>query len=196
MGNRFLVPSPTPAVPGGGMTLISETVANANSSLSFSSIPGTYKQLLLVWNGIYHSTTGSNFCIRFNNSSGVYNQSSLSGRNSTILAIGSSFSAVKLETGGVVIAPFGQAVTNSTTDVYVQAAGHLLVDNYASTSKIKGYYTSYGYYNNSAGEWTSIKMDGSTDVTAAITSIDIVRLAGSATFTNATNTTIRLYGVS
>ena len=33
----------------GGMTLISETVASAVSSITFSSISGSYKQLLLVW---------------------------------------------------------------------------------------------------------------------------------------------------
>ncbi len=54
----------TPAA--GGMTLISETTASALSSLSLSSIPGTYKQLILAWSGFYHSDSATRFNLRFN----------------------------------------------------------------------------------------------------------------------------------
>jgi len=52
----------------GGMTEISTVVPNA-TSVDFSSIPGTYKQLLLVWHGIKISEDTSQFDIRFNSDS-------------------------------------------------------------------------------------------------------------------------------
>jgi len=58
----------TPAA-AGGMTLISETVLSANSGLNLTSIPGTYKQLLLLWFGVKHSANGSTFNLRLNNDS-------------------------------------------------------------------------------------------------------------------------------
>jgi hypothetical protein len=58
----------TPAA--GGMTLIQETAASANTSIDFSSIPSTYKDLILYWEGIYESTTSDEFTLRFNSDSG------------------------------------------------------------------------------------------------------------------------------
>ena len=184
----------TPAS-GGGMTLISETVASGLSSLSLSSIPGTYKQLLLVWHGITHSGTGSRFVIRFNNSSGAYGGSAISALGATTIGRGYNHNAVELD-GGTNSAPFGVSANFSASDQNAHANGQLLLDDYASTTKYKGFYTTWGYYNNSAAVYTSAKVDAYFLDTSAITSVDIVRIGGSATFSNATNTTIRLYGVS
>jgi len=177
----------------GGMTLISEQVASANSSLSFSSIAGTYKQLLLVWSGIYHSTTGSVFAIRFNNSTNTYWGNAIRAEGSTVSGAGVNSTSICISSS---LAPFGESANFSTTDVNAQANGTLLIDNYASTTKYKGFNASYGYYNNAAPAYTSVNMNAANSDTAAITSIDIVRLSGSATFTNSSNTSIRLYGIS
>jgi len=180
----------------GGMTLISETVASANSSLSLSSIPGTYKQLMLVWSGIYHSGTGSNFVIRFNNSSSTYWGSGLGSSSSSASAFGYNETSITKQIAGVDVSPFGTSANFSTTDVNAQANGVLIIDDYASTTKYKHFETSYGFYHNAATTYVSLKLNAANSDTAAITSIDVVRASGTATFTNRTNTSIRLYGIS
>jgi hypothetical protein len=179
----------TPAA--GGMTLISETVASSLSSLSFSSL-GSYKQLLLVWAGIRHSTTGSAFSIRFNNNSGsIYPIAGLQ-VDSSVTLNATSPSSIQ-GSNNITIYAFGESVTNAAagTDVY----GSLLVDNYTSATKSKYWEIKNAYYNN-AVSYGSLNCQGLFNDTTAITSLDIVRLSGSATFSNQNNTTIRLYGVS
>jgi hypothetical protein len=176
----------------GGMTLISETGATTLSSLSFSSL-GSYKQLLLIWAGIRHSTTGSAFSIRFNNdSSSIYSINGFQGDTSFTLN-GTSPDTIQ---GGnnITIFSFGQNVTNASANTDVN--GSLLIDNYTSTTKSKYWEIKHTYYNASAVSYASLNAQGIFNTTSAITSIDIVRLSGSATFTNQNNTTIRLYGVS
>ena len=191
---------PTWAAPAssGGMTLISETVASANASLSLSSIPGTYKQLLLVWRGIYHSNTGSNFGIRLNNDSTAdkYQGSANGGVTGGASASGVTYDYIVLDNGTYLNYPFGSSVNYSTSAIYSQVNGQLLIDNYASTSKYKSYTGSWGYYWNASPRYLVGNINGSYNSTSAVTSIDIVRLTGSETFTNATNTSIRLYGIS
>ena len=189
-----------PAAQTGGMTLISETVASGLSSLSLSSIAGTYKQLVLIWYGVYHSDSSSTFSIRFNNDStaDAYPTNAMSGagtsgfyngpdQNTYIIVPNSAFNLV----------PFGQSTNNSTSAVYTMAQGFMTIDNYASTTKIKNFQTNFGYYKNAAtvGYANAIGI-GQWKNTSAMTSIDVVRIGGSGTFTNATNTSIRLYGVS
>ena len=187
-------------VSAGGMTLISEQTASANSSLSFTSIAGTYKQLLLVWSGIYHSGSGSVFSLRFNNNStaNAYKINGLSGTGATAIN-SSSQEASYIEAVGVNHnpTPFGVGVNNSTSVLFTQAQGWLQIDNYASTTKYKTFHTDFHYYKNSAtAGYTNVQLMGQWEDTAAITSLDIVRISGSDTFTNSTNTSIRLYGVS
>jgi len=190
------IPSWANAASGGGMTLIQEQTASANSSLSFSSIPGTHKQLLLVWSGIYHSALGSTFVIRFNNDSSTqYRGNGISGLGTTVIA--RSMNEVSVILGAAVnLAPFGVSANLTTTDFNTAAVGTLLVDNYASTTKVKTFFTQFGYYDNSAGHYSSGQINGTFNNITPITSIDIVRLTGAATFTNITNSSIRLYGIS
>jgi hypothetical protein len=176
----------------GGMTLISETTASALSSLSLSSIPQTYKQLVLVWGGIFHSVTASGFQMRFNNNStaNTYRVGEHGGR-------GSSFS---ISNGGndradadLDNASFGiNLIASNGVNGY--SKGYLVIDNYASTTKLKTYKMDYSYSRSDGPIARSVS--GTFASTTAITSIDIVRTYGSATFSNETNTSIRLYGVS
>ena len=181
----------TPAS-SGGMTLISETVASALSSLSFSSISGTYKQLYLVWTGITHSATGSVFSIRLNNNStaSTYQSQGFTAKNETF--DNNNFDATSLETRGN-LAPFGTSVTFGGSSC---SKGYLMIDNYASSTKFKAYDLSFTSYNVATSQTNGANVTGFFSSTSAITSIDIVRLSGTATFSNASNTTIRLYGVS
>lgn len=93
------------------------------------------------------------------------------------------------------MACFGVNCTGGGAD---SANGWLMIDNYTSTSKYKTY-SLFNLFRN-ASDGAGVARGGFTiayyNSTSAITSLDVVRTAGSATFTNDTNTTIRLYGVS
>ena len=195
-GNVLTVASGIPswAAPagGGGMTLIQETAASGLSSLSFTSISGSYKQLLLVWSGIQHSATGNEFAIRLNNdSNSIYNSSgfyaswpgnySLEGFSRTSLSLTDFM-------------PFGKNCNLNNTAT--RTAGVLLIDNYASSTKSKTWSLKFNYYDYAADIYRAYDRVGYFNSTTAITTVDIVRLTGSGTFSNEQDTTIRLYGVS
>ena len=180
------------AASSGGMTLIQETAASALSSLSFTSISGSYKQLLLVWSGIQHSATGNEFAIRLNNdSNSIYNSSgfyaSWPGSYSN-----EGFSRTSLSLTDFM--PFGKNCDLNNTAT--RAAGVLLIDNYASSTKTKTWSLKFNYYDRAADIYRALDRVGYFNSTTAITTVDIVRLAGSGTFSNEQDTTIRLYGVS
>jgi hypothetical protein len=181
-------------VAGGGMTLISETTASALSSLSLSSIPATYKELYLVWDGIVHSTTGSAFEIRLNNdaTTSAYAKTAFGVKNGstadTTATTGESI-------GSGVQSAFG--LDCNLTTLQHNCSGWLRLDNYASTTKYKGVkYTSMYQDNLGTTGINGFSNNAVWQNTSAVTSIDIVRIGGSATFSNATNTSIRLYGIS
>jgi hypothetical protein len=184
---------------GGGMTLISEQVASANSSISFSSIAGTYKQLLLIWSGIYHSGGGSAFSLRFNNDS---TSNPYRGQSSGMVAAtgygaaGQQRDSIAMNAGGYTMYSFGEGVNFSTSDLNVQVMGSILIDNYASTTKFKSFDAGYSYYINPDAKYLAGTFRGVYNSTSAITSLDIVRVSGTDTISNSTNTSIRLYGLS
>jgi hypothetical protein len=186
------VPSWATPAAGGGMTLISETVASASTGITFSSL-GSYKQLLLMWSGLSHSTTGSAFSLRFNNSSAsVYNSIGFQGTATTFNAGESGLTHV----GGFQTALMYSFGTEATTVQSAGIGGSILIDNYTSSTKSKTCSVQYGYYDTTNNRYQNqITTMNFTDTTA-ITSLDIVRLSGSATLSNNGNSTIRLYGIS
>ena len=177
----------------GGMTLISETVASAVTGITLGSIPSTYKQLVLVWSGTEHSISSSAFVLRFNNDSGsnyaenyvAFTSSSPSSSAGAGTSVGDNSS----------YRVFGE--NQNTGGTLAQTCkGFLTIDNYASSTKLKTFEIQTYYRNVAAGDFRNYRSVGIYNSTSAITSLDIVRTAGSATLSNATNTTIRLYGVS
>jgi hypothetical protein len=148
----------------------------------------------LVWNGIYHSATNTSFDIRFNSVS--TSKYYVKGYSLNGGSLGGFYTAQTDVVGAsyVGISAFGDKITG-TGDPIIAASGFLLIDNYASTTRHKPYTVQCGYYNLDAtnrgkhghGIWGN---------TAAITSIDVFRRTGTATFSNNTNTSIRLYGIS
>jgi hypothetical protein len=172
----------TPAA-SGGMTLISETVASGNTSISLSSIPQTYKQLCLFWSGLYTSDN-SDWALRINNDSGSNYHRSLWGVSSDTYGF----------SRGATTSVF-TIVTNqtSTTSLSSSGTGLFIIDNYASATKTKTYTGQRMFYSGSATIGGTL---GVYDSTSAITSLDLIRTGGTGTFTNMTNTSIRLYGVS
>ena len=192
MGNRTLIPNPTPAVPGGGMTLISETTASTITELLLSGIPQTYKQLMLVWSGIFHSATGNGWTIRFNNDDqNAYNNSTIESRNGSITQVLQLTNAVR---GAGESQPFGN--NTNTSDLQDMARGFLLIDNYSSSTKFKTYKYSYGHRVISNSNFEHVENAGYYSDVTARTSLGIRRSSGSGTFSNTTNTSIRLYGIS
>jgi hypothetical protein len=173
------------AAASGGMTLISETVASSLSSLSFSSL-GSYKELLLIWDGIQTSDS-SGFGLRFNNDSSSNRYCA-----ANIVSGSNSFSN-GTEVG--VNQPFFAMGTTDTASPASDGRGWLIIDNYTSSSKFKQYWGTNTYKRQGTGDYFYQETNGSFQSQTAITSIDIYRTTGSGTFSNRTNTTIRLYGV-
>ena len=185
----------TPA--SGGMTLISETVASANSSISLSSIPNTYKQLILVWTGVEHSAGSTDFSLRFNNDSttDAYKSIGFKANSSGLDLAAANYTSLTTEKGGTPIYSFGSGANYSNVPI-LASSGYIIIDNYASTTKWKHVNAMFSYFNNTAQSYAAANCTFFWANTSAITSLDIVRLAGSATISNAANTSIRLYGVA
>jgi len=173
---------------GGGMTLISETVASALSSLTFSSL-GSYKQLLLVYDGLFYSANGV-FALRFNNDSGSNYLTQFSLVTNNTAQVGGSTTTYVSPNWSIL----GQSVTSSTDQQRLR--GYITIDNYTSSTKRKAYYGMSNWKDNQYNETNSVNFVGSYLSTSAITSLDIVQTTGTPTLSNTTDTTIRLYGVA
>ena len=170
----------------GGITLIQEQTASANSAIDFTSISGSYKQLFLVWTGISHSAGSTAFSVRFNSDTGsnyatmgLFTQDALAQYNG----------GLETTLNGSV---FGSNITGSTLKEYCH--GQLLIDNYASTTKLKNFNVSFSYTDGSANRFQHYQ--GVWNSTSAITAINIFRVSGAGTMSNIANTSIRLYGIS
>jgi len=176
------------AAGGGGLTLIQEQVASSNTGIDFTSISGSYKQLVLIWSGVYHSSTGGGFGIRFNSSSAAdYISSGLLVGNTTADTEWSNNTFCGDDS-------FGLRASNTAPANASQ--GWLQIDNYASTTRVKPWLLRFSYYDTTSAVKRAYSYNGFFNDTTAITSINIVRRSGSDTITNLSNTSIRLYGLS
>jgi hypothetical protein len=186
---------PTWATPagGGGLTLISDTQANTNSSITFSSL-GSYKQLILVWYGVKHSTTGSSFSMRLNNDStaSIYEGRGTSARNDIFRTVGTDVDSLS-PIGDIQFFMFGLNASGGGKEA---SQGYVIIDNYTSTTRFKTLLCKFSYYDITANASREVDNMMYYRSTSAVTSLDIVRLSGSATLTNDANTSIRLYGLS
>ena len=183
----------TPAA-AGGMTLISEVVASAVSGIQFTGL-GSYKQLLLIWSGVRHSAASSTFALRVNANSSNYNANNLSARNSAMEVGANSLGFIGAYNFGTNIPAFGSQV-NDSGNIQSSSFGYVLIDDYTSTTKAKSFQHNFGFNSYESGEIYHVTGNGVWNNTAAITTLDIERTSGTATLTNFTNTSIRLYGVS
>jgi hypothetical protein len=183
---------PTWATPsgGGGTTLITDVQLSGSSGYSFSSIPGTYKNLVLTYTGLNISSTGTNFGLRFNNNSNSVYENYSQYQESPVSAPSSS-TGLGAEVDG---AMFGNQTTASNP--YQMAKGIITIYDYASTSRHKFYQLQYCYYSNNNSRTNFTSAIGTFASTSAITSLDMIRYTGSSTISNSSNTSMRLYGVS
>jgi hypothetical protein len=77
------VPSWATPASGGGMTLISTATPSGATGVTFSSIPASYKQLVVVWQGVTFSSGDTSVFVRLNGDTGSVYQSLGSRLNGT-----------------------------------------------------------------------------------------------------------------
>jgi hypothetical protein len=137
---------------GGGLTLIS-TVTLSGASTTLSSIPGTYKSLVLFGSGIYGSTNGE-FVIKINGGTDTWHSyidaSTLSHTAQTAWKVSADKS---INTGSLPFSFYGQ------------------IDNYAATSPAYKPVQSYGYAYNGSTQ-SAVSTFGGHRNTSAITSLE------------------------
>lgn len=169
-------------------SIASATGTGSSPTITFSSIPSTYKHLQI--RGIYRDTRTVNtvdvpICLRFNSDSGAnYISHQLTGN-------GSAASAASSGTGDDKINIYNAGVTDGTTAGIVGASIIDIID-YASTTKNKTVRGFAGGDGNTAS--TDFKISLSSGLwlsTSAVTSITVFGTA--ANFT--TLTTFALYGI-
>ena len=179
----------TPAA-GGGMTLIATATPSAATSLAFTSIPGDYKHLLLVWRGVWQSTSNVYWSIRLNNTStvGIYSQSYVTLRTASIVGDGENSAQIGGASVGGEASPIGPTASdNTTSDEF--GSGHFWLYRYTDTSNPKAWeFTNRG--RSSTSRYQAL-VKGEFRGTSAITSIDFIRSS-----TQTINGTFYLYGVS
>jgi hypothetical protein len=177
------------AASGGGYTLITDVQLSGSTGYSFSSIPNSYKHLVLTWTGLQQSAISTEFTLRFNASSGSdyfwHQQYQETGSASSVN------SAPENKAGDTM---FG--VHNTSASGQFAARGQIIIYDYASTTRTKYYQATYGYYSTNNSRTNFFTIYGAWNSTNAISSLDVTRISGTATLSNQTNTSMRLYGVS
>ena len=168
----------------GGMTLIATATPSGATTISFTSIPGTYKHLMIVWQDVYQSsaTASDGWGVRLNNdtTAGLHSYFN-NGLPSATRDKGSStlFTSTSAELRMII-----PKTTNSSTIYDSQARGVFMVYRYTESSSKLCEWRSSGDDSFSFG-------NGRFGGTSAITQIDFVR-ASTQTITG----NFYLYGVS
>ena len=181
----------TPAS-GGGMTLITEQILSSSTGYQFTGL-GSHKQLMLVWSGLSENTSGD-WDLRLNNNStaGIYNTAGLGAYNGNIWQAQGSGTTLAAPSNSPLFTQGGYSVGN----LYNSGKGYLYIDNYTSSTKLKTYWGFTTFRDGPDSSNKYMTFNGIFNDTTAITTLDIVRINGSSTLSNATDTSIRLYGIS
>ena len=149
------------------------TASGSTTSVTFSSIPQTYTDLVIA--GAFYETSSSNTSLQFNGDTGSnYSSTSLLGNGSTASSARvSNFPCIFWDRQG-----------NATG--YGTGVAHIM--NYSNTTTYKTALLRYGY----AGTWVEEDV-GSWHNTSAITSITVGVVSGSGNL--ASGSTYTLYGI-
>jgi hypothetical protein len=183
------VPAWTTPAGGGGLTALGTVTASAGTAISFTSIPTTYKHLLVRWENVYQSASQSLF-VRLNGNSGsAYWMRPTTIQGASVFA--STAPGVKTSFGfdsDTAVVP--RAGTSSST-YDQQSYGWFVVYDYADTSKVRSVqWISVG--QTSSTSQVQITSFGAYDATGtAITSFEFFRSS-----TATINGNFYLYGVS
>jgi len=160
--------------------IASITLGTASTTVTFSSIPQTYTDLIVVAS-VGNATTSSNMLIRFNSDTASnYSQTTLAGD-------GSGAVASNRYSGATNISPIEREEISDIANTY--SVSTININNYSNTTTYKSTLSRSSTPNSSspgtdvqAGLWRS---------TAAITSITLLVNTGSFI----TNSTFNLYGI-
>lgn len=167
----------------GAVTLISQqtVTGSAAATITFSSIPGTYKNLRIVY--LAAGTTGSNMLMTFNSDSGAhYDRQQLRAYDISTLA------AEALANTTAVLAMIGNTTAGNI------GAGEAVFPNYAGTVLHKSYMTmGYSKFAATTGQVSVGLYGGAWRSTAAITTITLTMDGGSS---YAIGSSFTLYGES
>jgi hypothetical protein len=186
------VPAWTTPSGGGGMTLIATATPSAATSLSFTSIPTTYKNLVVRWFGVYMSVETGYWNVRVNSDSGSNYAWQYLRAQTTNLSASYQNSATSFgnEDNTSAVIP---STTSTSTDYEKHGGGLITFYDYAATSgrrQIQSSAMSVSDAANAYRRW--VNYNGMYLATGtAITSIEFVR--GS---TETITGTFYLYGVS
>ena len=175
------------AAASGGMTLIATATPSGATTVSFTSIPSTYKHLLVVVADAYNSATDTSWSLRFNNSSSNYHWAGIATFGSNDAGAGDSDNALP-GLGYHAHAPISRTSTVSTA-YYRHARSDIWIYRYAESENKSVMWRTAGW-NSGSGHSTALCFGQWRDTTA-IDRVDLVR--------NSTQTvtgTIYLYGVS
>ena len=175
----------------GGATLIATVTASGATSVSFSSIPATFKHIFVVWEQVFQSSATGWWGIRLNNDSGGadYRQHGIYVNSSQNLAIlynegTSQFGATNLDAP---ISGTGTSSSNATNSY-----GTFWVFDYANTSTRKGVKWETSSKENTNGNPVLALVQGvyQDSSTLAINQIDFIRSS-----TQTITGTFKLYGI-
>lgn len=83
------------AAASGGMTLISTTAITATASVDLTSIPQTYKELVIVVDGAFENS-GADQLLTFNNGSSLYSHVYMQAANANNVFVNTSTSAIRI----------------------------------------------------------------------------------------------------
>jgi hypothetical protein len=181
----------TPAA-GGGMTLIATATLSAATSLAFTSIPTTYKNLVVRWFGVYMSVETGYWNVRVNSDSGSNYAWQYLRAQTTAFSASNQNSATQFGNADNTAAVI-PSTTSTSTDYEKQGGGLITFYDYAATSgrrQIQSFAMSVSDAVNAYRRW--VNYNGMYLATGtAITSIEFIR--GS---TETITGTFYLYGVS
>jgi hypothetical protein len=165
----------------GGMTLIAATATNGVSSVNFTSIAGTYKHLLLVWDNVAAASPGQ-LEVRANSASTAYVVGILRVRNvSTVTG--------QLATSG---GDFHDTAIDIGAAANTKNGGYLWIYDYASSTQTKPFQSDARGYSGNFSQEATYQVNGYWNNTTAISSIQFGHNSGN--FAN--GGLVRLYGVS
>ena len=169
---------------GGGSfeSIATVTAAGGESTLTFSSIPATYKHLQIRW--IARGSGNATYIFARANSTNGYTNHALSGSGSSASASGS--------TGNTYIQMYA-AITQSTATAGMFGCGIMDIHDYASTTKNKTFRAIYGLDSNGV-TYQNIELGSSLATgftTSAINALDFRPDTGNF----AAGSTFALYGI-
>jgi hypothetical protein len=177
MGNRFLVPSATPGQEG-GMTLLSTTTLTG-ASVTLSSIPQTYTNLVFVMFGMTNATSNGGIVLKPNNTSNLSSHIIIDTTSTTV-------GTVRNNNLGDILPVYSSLIDRTdANNAYI-----LTINNYANTT----FYKPFNFYGHALATPTVYRYNiigaGNIITNSAISSFNFANNGG-----NWLTGTVLTYGV-